>query len=83
MEVIYVPTEVDMSESEFLRNFTKYHGGWWFIDTRSDAITELIYMFSVTSIPTVIALTSNGEVITVTGKQQIEKQGNDVLITWF
>lgn len=83
MEVVYVPTEVDMPEAEFMRNFTVFHGPWWFMDMHSVAVRELIYMFSVTSIPTVVALTSNGEIISVTGKQQIEKLGYDVLITWF
>lgn len=83
MEVVYVPTEINMPESEFMRNFKLFHGPWWFIDMHSVAVTELIYMFSVSSIPTVIALTSKGKIITVTGKQQIEKLGNDILITWF
>lgn len=80
LEFIYV--SADQEENNFWNDF-KTHGPWVAIPFKHTVGYELRWLYNITCLPQVIVVKKNdGLIISKIGKQELEKIGINVLITW-
>ncbi|XP_044265824.1 nucleoredoxin-like protein 2 [Tribolium madens] len=79
IEVIYVSS--DTSPDDF-DAFYKTQGGWFAVPFQDDLAEQLRRIFGITTIPNIIVVKKNGEIITKAGRQELVEKGLNVLVTW-
>ncbi|XP_024943875.1 nucleoredoxin-like [Cephus cinctus] len=79
-EIIYIPSDYD--EDNMLECFTTKHGPWYAIPAGRVA-EALRKKYHVISLPTLIILDKNGQVMTKNGRIEIEEHSDKVLSLWF
>ncbi|KAJ8963345.1 hypothetical protein NQ318_018817 [Aromia moschata] len=80
MEIIYVSS--DSSEDEFQEYF-KQQGPWIAIPFKASMCDELRWMYDITYLPQLVVVKkSDGSIISKRGKEELEKLGINVLVTW-
>ncbi|KAL1518326.1 hypothetical protein ABEB36_001965 [Hypothenemus hampei] len=80
MEIIYVTS--DTEEKNFKHDFTIRQGPWLAIPFKDTVAIELRYKYEISSLPTLVVVNKEGEIITRSGREELEKLGINVLVTW-
>ncbi|KAJ8971852.1 hypothetical protein NQ314_000514 [Rhamnusium bicolor] len=80
MEIIYVSSDTD--EKIFRHDYIEHHGAWAAIPFKGIIADELRWMYDITCLPQLVVVKKDGEIITRRGKEELEKLGINVLVTW-
>ena len=82
IEVVYVPG--DRSEADMMKYFQDLHGNWLALELSSEAafIRSLSEKFSVSGIPAVVVIQSDGTVIDANARGQIQSRGPAAFAAW-
>lgn len=82
IEIIFVSCDND--EKKFSKNFRDHHGPWPGVSPDNKALfQELVYLYNITCLPQMIVVRKeDGFIITRRGKEEFEKSGINVLVTW-
>ncbi|KAH1003850.1 hypothetical protein HUJ04_003700 [Dendroctonus ponderosae] len=70
MEVVYVSSDTD--EKNYKYDFTIRQGPWLAVP----------YKYDISSLPTVIVVNKEGDIITRSGREELEEIGINVIVTW-
>ena len=80
MEVIYVSSDND--EKNFKTDFIIRQGPWMAVPFKDPVATELKYKYNISSLPTLIVVNKEGDMITRSGREELENLGINVIVTW-
>lgn len=82
IEVVYVPG--DRSKADMMKYFQDLHGNWLALELGSEAvfIRSLSEKFSVSGIPAVVVIQSDGTVIDANARGQIQSRGPAAFAAW-
>ncbi|XP_030746974.1 nucleoredoxin-like protein 2 [Sitophilus oryzae] len=80
IEVIYVSSDID--EAKFKYDYTIRQGPWLAIPFKDPLADELRYFYGVSSLPMLVVVKKEGDIITKNGRQELESLGIDVIVTW-
>ncbi|KAF7286071.1 nucleoredoxin-like protein 2 [Rhynchophorus ferrugineus] len=80
MEILYVSSDTD--EKNFKYDFNIRQGPWLAVPFRDSLADELRFKYDISSLPTLIVVNKEGDIITRSGRQELEKLGINVIVTW-
>ncbi|XP_019755438.1 nucleoredoxin-like protein 2 [Dendroctonus ponderosae] len=80
MEVVYVSSDTD--EKNYKYDFTIRQGPWLAVPFKDPVAIELRYKYDISSLPTVIVVNKEGDIITRSGREELEEIGINVIVTW-
>ncbi|CAH0564797.1 unnamed protein product [Brassicogethes aeneus] len=80
-EVFFVSS--DKSEEAFKAEFfSDKHGNWYALPYNDPRCEELRYKYNISSLPNVVVVRTDGEVVTLNGREDLESIGINVIVTW-
>lgn len=79
-EIVFV--SADKSAKKQLGYMQAMNMEWVAIPWKTDAANELIKKFDIKGIPTLVIISPDGEVVTMSGKTDVEAKGEEALTVW-